>query len=321
MQRTLLIDTDGGSDDVVALIMALRTPGVRVGAITTVAGNVPVEQATQNVLYTVELCAAQTPVYVGAARPLVQELETAQWFHGRDGLGDHGYAPKAQQAETTHAVDAIIGTVLANPGIEIVTLGPLTNLALAIRKEPKIVEAIGRLVVMGGAPCCEGNVTPAAEFNIWVDPEAAKIVFRAGLPIEMVGWHLCRGSAALNAQDIEKILTLGTPLAEFVVRCNSVAAEAYRVQTGEIGISLPDPITMAIALQPELCATSSMHYVDIETASALTRGMTVVDRLNVAGDGRNRDLWAWALEAQVQTHICWTIDVAGWKAALYAALT
>jgi purine nucleosidase len=321
MTRTLLIDTDGGSDDVVALIMALRSPEVRVAAITTVAGNVPVEQATQNVLYTAELCGAQIPVYVGAARPLVQELETAQWFHGKDGLGDHGYAPKSRQAETTRAADAIIHTVLANPGIEIVTLGPLTNLALAIRREPKIVQAIGRFVVMGGAPCCEGNVTPSAEFNIWVDPEAAKIVFRAGLPIEMVGWHLCRGTAALNTQDIEKILALRTPLAEFVVRCNSVAAEAYRVQTGEIGISLPDPITMAIALRPELCASSSWHYVDIEMASQLTRGMTVVDRLNVAGDGRNRDLWAWALKAQVKTHICWAIDVEGWKATLYGALT
>lgn len=320
MARTFLIDTDGGSDDVVALILALRSREVRVAAITTVAGNVPVEQATQNVLFTVELCGMQTPVYAGAARPLVEELETAQWFHGKDGLGDHGYAPKELRAEPTHAVDAIIQTVLANPGIEIVTLGPLTNVALAIRREPKVAQAIGRCVVMGGAPCCEGNVTPAAEFNIWVDPEAAKIVFRSGVPIEMVGWHLCRGTAALNTQDIERILALGTPLAEFVVRCNSVAAEAYRVQTGEIGISLPDPITMAIALQPELCTFSSMHYVDIETASELTRGMTVVDRLNVGGDGRNRDLWAWALEAQMKTHICWTVNIEGWKNRLYAAL-
>jgi len=175
-------------------------------------------------------------------------------------------------------------------------------------------------VVMGGAPCCEGNVTPAAEFNIWVDPEAAKMVFRAGLPMEMAGWHLCRGRAALDPEDIRKILALGTPLAEFVIRSNSVAAEAYRTQTGEIGISLPDPIAMAIALQPELCLSASRHHVDIETASELTRGMTVVDRLNVAGDGRNSEWWSWALEARVKTHVCWRLDVAGWKAALHAAL-
>jgi len=321
MTRNFLIDTDGGSDDVVALIMALRSSAVRVRAITAVAGNVPVEQATRNVLCTVELCAAETPVFAGAARPLVKKLETAQWFHGKDGLGDHGYAPKTRQAETTHAVDAMVETVLANPGIEMVTLGPLTNLALAIRREAAIVRAIGRLLVMGGAPCCEGNVTPAAEFNIWADPEAAQMVFRAGLPIEMAGWHLCRGLAALDPQDIGKILALKTPLAEFVIRSNSVAAEAYRVQTGEIGISLPDPIAMAIALRPELCLAASRHYVDIETASELTRGMTVVDRLDVAGDARNKERWSWALEARVKTHVCWRLDVAGWKAALQAALT
>src|SRR5690242_15389638 len=202
MIRALLIDTDGGSDDVVALIMALRSPAVRVAAITVIAGNVPVEQATRNVLYTAELCGAQTPVYTGAAKPLLRDLVTAEWFHGRDGLGDHGYAPASRKQESTHAVDAIIQTVLANPGIEIVTLGPLTNLALAIAREPRIIKAIRRCILMGGAPCCEGNVTPAAEFNIWVDPEAAKMVFRAGLTIEMVGWHLCRGTAALNEKDI-----------------------------------------------------------------------------------------------------------------------
>jgi purine nucleosidase len=320
MTRTLLIDTDGGSDDVVALMMALRWPSVRVAAITVIAGNMPVEQATRNVLYTVELCGAQTPVYVGAAKPLLRDLVTAEWFHGKDGLGDHGYAPASRRPESAHAVDALIQTVLANPGIEIVTLGPLTNLALAIGREPRIIKAIGRCIVMGGAPCCEGNVTPAAEFNIWVDPEAARMVFRTGLSIEMVGWHLCRGAAALNENDIEKILALKTPVAEFAIRCNSVAAEAYRVQTGEAGISLPDPLAMAIALQPELCLSTSMHYVDVETASDLTRGMTVVDRLNVAGDQRNKSQWEWALAARVKTSVCWTLDVDGWKAALRAAL-
>jgi purine nucleosidase len=320
MSRKLLIDTDGGSDDVVALIMALRSPDVHVSAITVVAGNVSVEQATRNVLCAVELCDAETPVSSGVERPLLRELVTAQWFHGRDGLGDHGYAPASRRADSRHAVDAIIETVLSNPGIEVVTLGPLTNLALAMNREPRIIHAIGRCVVMGGAPCCEGNVTPAAEFNIWVDPEAAKIVFRAGLPLEMVGWHLCRGPAALNQEDISKILALGTPLAEFAIHSNSVAAEAYHAQTGDHGISLPDPVAMSIALQPELCTRSSMHYVDVETSSDLTRGMTVVDRLAVAENERNRGLWEWASKGQVRTRVCWALDVRGWKAALYALL-
>ena len=300
--------------------MALRSRLVEVAAITVVAGNVGVEQATWNALYTVELCGAEVPVYSGAAKPLLRPLETAEWFHGKDGLGDHGYVPTSRAAEATHAVDAIIAAVLSHPGIEIVTLGPLTNLALALAREPKIVANISRCVVMGGAPCCEGNVTPAAEFNIWVDPEAARIVFRSGLPIEMIGWQLCRYDAALNAADIAEILALGTPLAEFAIHSNSTAANAYRLQTGADGISLPDPIAMAILLDPTLKRSASKHVVHIETGSEITRGMTVVDRLNVAGDDRNRGLWSDAIRQGLPCEVCWEIDVAGWKRALLDSL-
>ena len=194
--RKLLIDTDTASDDAVALIMALRSPDVSVLAITVVAGNVPVEQATQNALYTVELCASTVPVFSGAAAPLIRPLEDAVWFHGRDGLGDHGYQPAAPTAAAGFAVDAIVRTVAGNPGIEIITLGPLTNLALALRQWPQLAANVSRCVVMGGAPCCEGNVTPAAEFNFWVDPEAARVVLRSQLPIELVGWQLSRGASS-----------------------------------------------------------------------------------------------------------------------------
>jgi purine nucleosidase len=321
MPRTFLIDTDTASDDAVALIMALRSPRVRVAAITVVAGNVPLEQATRNALYTVELCRSDVPVFAGSDAPLRRSLTTADWFHGKDGLGDHGYAPSRRRAEPTHGADAIIETVRANPGIEIVTLGPLTNLAVALSRDSQLAASVSRCIIMGGAPCCEGNVTPAAEFNIWVDPEAARIVLAAGLPIEMVGWHLCRGDAALNQQDIDRVLAFNTPLAEFSIRCNSTARQAYLKQTGEDGISLPDPVAMAIALNPELCTSSSTHIVDIETSSELTRGMTVVDRLNVVTDSRNRQVWAHAIERNGKARICWTLDIAGWKAALYSSLT
>jgi inosine-uridine nucleoside N-ribohydrolase len=320
MPRTFLIDTDTASDDAVALIMALRSAEVRVAAITVVAGNVPVQQATSNALYTAELCGSDVPVYSGAQEPLKRKLVTADWFHGVDGLGDHGYVPSKRRLESLHAVDAIIETVLAHPGIEIITLGPLTNLALAVSREPKLAALVARCVVMGGAPCCEGNVTPAAEFNIWVDPEAARIVFGAGLAIEMVGWQLCRGEAALGLQDINRVLALKTPLAEFAILCNSTAQQAYLKQTGEHGISLPDPVAMSIALNPALCTSSSTHYVDVEISSDLTRGMTVVDRLNVAADSRNKDTWAGPLKQQSKAHICWSLDIPGWKAALYSSL-
>src|ERR1700756_4983305 len=188
MTRTLLIDTDTASDDAVALIIALRSRDVRVAAITVVAGNVSVAQATSNALFTAELCGADVPVYSGAEGPLLRKLVIADWFHGADGLGDHGYKPAKRRVESAHAVDALIQTVDENPGIEIVTLGPLTNVAMALLREPKLASSVKRCVVMGGAPCCVGNVTPAAEFNIWVDAEVARIVFQSGMPVEMVGW-------------------------------------------------------------------------------------------------------------------------------------
>ena len=320
MTRTLLIDTDTASDDAVALIMALRSPDVRVAAITVVAGNVPVAQATSNALFTVELCGANVPVYSGAEAPLLRKLIIADWFHGADGLGDHGYKPAKRRAEPGHAVDALIQTVRDNPGIEIVTLGPLTNLAMALLREPKLAAFVKRCVVMGGAPCCEGNVTPAAEYNIWVDPEAARIVVHSGLPIEMVGWQLCRGDAVLHQADIDRVLALKNPIAEFAIRSNSTAAEASFKQTGQTGISLPDPVSMGIALDPSLCTSSSHHFVEVEITSQLTRGMTIVDRLDVATDSRNRDVWANAIERERKVHVCWSLDIPKWKNLLFSAL-
>ena len=300
--------------------MALRAPDVRVAAITVVAGNVGVEQATRNALYTAELCGSTVPVYMGAAQPLQRECQHAEWFHGHDGLGDQGYPPPHRQAETKHASDALIDMISATPGIIVVTLGPLTNLALALASQPEVVSNVGRCIVMGGNPCTEGNVTPAAEFNMWADPEAARIVMHSGLPIELVGWQLCRGEANLLASDIEHVLGLGTNLARFAIDCNRVAMEANRLQTGQIGIALPDPTAMAIALDPSICTRRSPHYVEIETQSELTRGMTVVDRLNVAGDERNRGVWAQLLENPANATVCWEIDIARWKESLYRAL-
>jgi len=318
--RTFLIDTDTASDDAVALIMALRAPDVRVAAITVVAGNVDLQQATRNAIYTVELCGATVPVHAGAAKPLVRVYQNATWFHGRDGLGDHHYPSPRHSPQPKHAVDAIIETIEANPGLVLVTLGPLTNIALAVSKSPAIVSKVSRCVVMGGAPCCEGNVTPAAEYNIWVDPEAASIVMRSGLPVELVGWQLSRGQAVLDRDDIERLQGFGTELAHFALECNSHARAAYKIQTGEDGICLPDPVAMCLALDPTVGVSWSDHYVAVETQSELTRGMTVVDRLNVAEDERNRIVWHAAISAGYKAKVCWQIDNDRWKEALDHAL-
>jgi purine nucleosidase len=320
VKRKFLIDTDTASDDAVALIMALRHPDVEVVAITTVAGNVGVEQATRNALYTAELCGSNVPVFTGAAKPLNRKHQNAEWFHGHDGLGDHGYPAPRRAPEKKSAVDAIIDTIEVRAGLVLVTLGPLTNIALALEKRPDIASKVSRCVVMGGAPCCEGNVTPAAEYNIWCDPEAARIVVSSGLPIELVGWHLCRGEGALNLQEIQRVLAFNTAVAKFSIECNSRAQEAYLTQTGAHGISLPDPIAMAIALDPSVVTSQSDHFLDVETHSELTRGMTIVDRLNVAADERNLEIWSDVVARGHRAKIVWTIDNARWKQALYSAL-
>jgi purine nucleosidase len=318
--RNFLIDTDTASDDAVAILMALAAPDVKVLALTTVAGNVGVEQATLNALTTAEIAGVDVPVFSGARAPLNRVHFDAHWFHGGDGLGDHNYPAPKKAPESEFAVDALVRLARENPGATLVTLGPLTNIALALARDEAFAKNVGRCVVMGGAPCCEGNATPAAEYNIWVDPEAARKVFRSPMPIEMVGWHVSRGPSVLDEDEINEILALGTAKARFAIECNSRAKEAYHVQTGEYGLSLADPTAMAIALDRSIGLSWSRHLVEIECASELTRGMTVVDRLNVAHDDNNKLAWRDALSAGRTADICWTFDAAGYKAMLKRAL-
>ncbi len=318
--RNFLIDTDTASDDAVAIIMALSAPNVRVLALTTVAGNVGVEQATRNALVTAEICGSDVPVFMGAEAPLIRALQDAHWFHGNDGFADHGYPAPRRAPEHRHAVEAIRSLAHAEPGLTLVTLGPLTNIALALAQDPGIAEKIGRCVIMGGAPCCEGNVTPAAEYNIWVDPEAARAVFRSKLPIEMVGWHVSRGASVLSDAEIAAIEALGTQKARFAIRSNSRAREAYHVQTGEVGLSLADPTAMAVALDRSVGLEWSRRRVAIECSSELTRGMTVVDRLGVNSDAINADVWGATAGETAGADILWTFNSAKFKSMLTAAL-
>lgn len=322
MPRPFLIDTDAGSDDAVAIVMALRHSDIEVRAITVVAGNVPLEQGIMNALYFTELCEADVPVYAGADRPLLREYVSADWFHGADGLGDWGdrYTPRHKQAESRHAVDAIIEAARLSPDLVIVTLGPLTNLALAIRKAPDIAERVARCVVMGGAACTNGNVTPAAEYNIWCDPEAARIVFRSGMALEMVGWEFSQGNFVLSLEDIEALRQFKTPYADFTIDSNIKGMKGYETQTGEVGISLPDGVAMAVAIDPTICTRASRHYVDVECDSELTRGMTVVDKLNLAHDSRNAPVWREAAANPRKPLVCWELDAGRWKSLLFDLL-
>lgn len=308
MTRRLLIDTDTASDDAVALIMALQSPAVAVEAITIVSGNVPVAQGSRNARFTVELCGAQVPVYEGLKKPLLRPVHHAHFFHGPDGLGGMNYPEPRTPPAGTDAVGELIRRARQAPGeLELVTLGPLTNLAAALIQEPRLARWLRRAVVMGGAACTVGNITPAAEYNIWCDPEAAQIVFSSGLELLMVGWEHCRGAAALSDAEIQAIYALNTPRARFAMDCNRTALEASRQWLGDAGLQLPDPVAMAVALEPTVCLEKSRHHVEVSCDERLTRGMTVVDRLGVT-------------EQLANVEVCWRIDVPRWKALLVEAL-
>lgn len=329
--RRFIIDTDTASDDAVAILMALQWPDAKVEAITVVFGNVPVEQGSINARYTAELCGKDVPVYTGAARGLLREPTFAHWFHGPDGMGDMQYPAPQRPPTDGHAVDELIRRFAAAPGgITLVTLGPLTNVALALLREPRLAQWVKECYVMGGAACTVGNVTPAAEFNIWCDPEAARIVFRSGMKILMVGWEHCRGEANLDDAERQMVYDFDTELARFTIDCNRTATEANQRLFGEPGLPFPDPVTMAIALDPAVCTERSKHNVDV-SCSGITRGMTVVDRLGVTTpDFHARTSGAMAVDdaasltdaanSEPNVEVCWAIDVPRWKETLYRTI-
>jgi purine nucleosidase len=286
--RRFLIDTDTASDDAVALVMALRYPGVQVEVITVVGGNVPVDQGVQNALYTAELCGKQVPVYRGVAAPIMRPLETAQHVHGSDGMGDIGLPLSGRAATPGHAVTALIETINRFAGdITLVTLGPLTNIAVALLQDPSIAAKVETCVVMGGTGQGYGNVTPVAEYNIWADPEAARIVFESGLPLTMVGWDVSRTYAVFDPAEAARVRGLGTPLAKFCMDIQRVVNQFALNVTRLEGFDLPDPMAMAVALDPRVATRTKRLYVEIEASSISCRGQTIVDHLQITGQEPN----------------------------------
>lgn len=284
--RKLLIDTDVASDDAVALIMALKHPDVAIEGITVVAGNVPVEQAVQNGLYTLELCGRDVPVYQGAAKPLLRTLETAQFVHGEDGMGDIGLDLSGRVPREGNAVDVIIDTAKKHAGeLEVVTLGPLTNMAIALLKEPSIAKDIRSCTIMGGVGAGHGNVTPVSEYNIWVDPEAAKIVFDSGLKITMVGWDISRNHAHFGEDDVVEFRAIDTALSDFSLDIQKSVNEFAMKVSKLPGFDLPDPIAMAIALDPSTATKTIETNVEVVISNGATRGQTIVDHNHTIPEG------------------------------------
>ena len=288
--RHLLIDTDTASDDAVALVMAFRHRRVRVEAVTVVAGNVGVDQGVQNALYTAELCGRQVEIFSGSARPIMRPLETAQEVHGGDGMGDIGLPLAGRSPAEGHAVDVLIERIRAHPGeLTLVCLGPLSNIATALLRDPQIAGLVESCVVMGGTGKGPGNVTPAAEYNIWADPEAAKIVFESGLPLTLVGWDISCASAVIDDEAEADLRAIDTELAHFTVDIQGVLNEFCHRVTKLRGFDLPDPIAMAVAIRPEIAETEAVHAT-VVTGDGPARGLTIFDWLGVTGQEPNVDV-------------------------------
>ena len=319
MKDKYFIDTDTASDDAVALLMALEWEDVEVLGISIVSGNMPVEQGSINARYTVELCKKDVPVYVGANKPLVKKKAHADWFHGPDGMGNMNYPAPMLKETDEDFIEVLNNHINENPDeITLVTLGPLTNVANFIKKYPESFLKLKNIVIMGGASNTVGNVTPAAEYNIWCDPEAADIVFKSKHhDISMVGWELCRGDANLTEEEMDLVYSFKTEKADFTIDCNKHALDSSQNWLGDPGLGLPDPVAMAVALNPNVTKKSSRHNVQV-VIDGPARGMTIVDQLHV-GESEPHIDENWS-HTEKNINVIWEIDSKEWKETLYKTI-
>lgn len=255
--RKFIIDTDTGSDDAVALMMAVLSPEVEVLGVTTVCGNVPLDKATQNALMTLEVCSREDiEVYPGLDRPMLRDPVTAVNVHGEDGMGDLDLIHPKKAPASAHAVDYILEQARRYPGeLELVMLGPATNVAAAILRDRAAMAGIRHIWSMGTGGFGPGNTTPVAEFNVYEDAESYRVLVESGIPLTVIGFDLCVGPAAWNQGDMERIAASG-PVGRFAVDCNR-SLLAYNIRRGEAPmVDLPDAVAMAVALWPEVTLKS-----------------------------------------------------------------
>jgi purine nucleosidase len=286
--RKIIIDTDPGQDDAVAILLALASPELDVLGLTAVAGNVPLALTEKNARKICELAGRpETRVFAGAVRPLTRPLVTAEHVHGRTGLDGPELPEPKMKLEARHAVDFIVETLMVEPEgtVTLCPLGPLTNIALAMIREPAIVPRIREIVLMGGGYFEQGNVTPSAEFNIYVDPQAADVVYRSGAPIVMMPLDVTHKALTTKAR-IERFRTMGTRVGTATAQLLDFFERFDEEKYGTDGGPLHDPCVIAYLLKPELFSGRQCN-VQIETVSELTMGATVVDWWNITDGPRN----------------------------------
>jgi purine nucleosidase/pyrimidine-specific ribonucleoside hydrolase len=289
MPIPIVFDTDPGHDDALALLLAARAPELTLLAVTCVAGNQTLDKTVLNARRVMSIGKiSDVPVAAGMARPLLRPLRTAPEGHGESGLDGYDFGPPDVEIVPEHGVDLMIRTVRESPEpVTLVPVGPLTNVAMAFLRAPEIKENISRIVVMGGAAYL-GNVTPAAEFNIFVDPEAAQIVFDAGLPITMVGLDATH-QARIRPEERERIRALGTPVGEMVAALLDWYGAASVRRVPVEGPPIHDALAVAAVIRPDLLETKHVNVV-VETAGTYTAGRTVCDIWGGTGRPPNADV-------------------------------
>ena len=288
MARRIIIDTDPGQDDAVAILLALASPELEVLGITAVAGNVPLPLTSRNARMICELAGrTDIPVFAGCDVPLERKLVTAEHVHGKTGLDGPELPAPVMPLQERHAVDFLIDTLRAEPSgtVTLCPLGPLTNIATAFRRAPDIVDRVQEIVLMGGAYFEVGNYTPAAEFNIYVDPEAAAEVFGSGVPLVVMPLDVTHKALVTKPRN-DAIRALGTPVGKAVAEMTDFFERFDLEKYGSEGAPLHDPCVTAYLLAPEIFSGRHIN-VEIETVSELTLGMTVADWWGVSGRAPN----------------------------------
>ena len=278
MVKKIIIDTDPGQDDAVAILLALSSPELEILGITTVAGNVPLSLTTKNALIVTELAQRQDiGVFAGCEAPLSRPLVTAEYVHGATGLDGPELKEPISKAKSKHAVDFIIDTLRKNEpkAITLCPLGPLTNIASAFQRAPDIIERVKQIVLMGGAYFEVGNITPTAEFNIFVDPEAASLIFKSNVDLVTIPLDVTHKALTTPAR-IEKFYKMNTKCGQFVAEMTAFFERFDKEKYGTEGAPLHDPCVIAYLLEPDIFSGKQIN-VEIETNSQLTLGMTVAD--------------------------------------------
>lgn len=283
MPTRVILDTDPGIDDALAILLAISSPEIELRGVAVAGGNCSLADGVRNALSVLALGGRQDiPVYAGVALPLIRPPYTAPESHGDAGLGYARLPNSPKKPAGEHAVDMLIREIMSSPGgITLVALAPLTNVALAIRKEPRIVQAVREVIIMGGALNVEGNTTPLAEFNFFVDPHAAHIVLHSGMPITLIPWDITR-KVLLTQAHVKRLLQIDSPVSRFIEEATRYYIEFHEAYFGYAGCSINDPAALALVFFPNLAGTKLIH-VDVEIASELTIAKTVADFLGVRG--------------------------------------